>query len=213
MTEKSTGESTHPNHQSSPTSTRSTTFLAASSIAAVMVVILLAMGRQLWCSCGTMAPWSWQIYSEHNSQHLIDPYSFTHVLHGVVFFAVLWPLRNRSIRVGNQSLAVTAGFRLCIALTVEAAWEVLENTSMVIERYRATTISLDYYGDSVANSMSDLAACALGYWFASRVRWQASLILFVTVETALLITIRDSLVLNVIMLVWPIDAILHWQSG
>lgn len=178
-----------------------------------MVVILLAMGRQLWCSCGTMAPWSWQIYSEHNSQHLIDPYSFTHVLHGVVFFAVLWPLRNRSIRVGNQSLAVTAGFRLCIALTVEAAWEVLENTSMVIERYRATTISLDYYGDSVANSMSDLAACALGYWFASRVRWQASLILFVTVETALLITIRDSLVLNVIMLVWPIDAILHWQSG
>ena len=100
-----------------------------------------------------------------------------------------------------------------MAAVIEAAWEILENTPLIIERYRATTISLDYYGDSIANSVFDLLACIIGYAIASRLRWFYSLAILIVVEVVLLATIRDSLLLNVIMLVWPSDAILQWQSG
>lgn len=169
----------------------------------VLVVILHLLGRRPWCKCGGYSPWSWEIYSQHNSQHLIDPYTFTHVLHGIVFFGVLWLLRDR----------LSDSVRLMIAAVVEAAWEVLENTSLIIERYREATISLDYYGDSIANSVSDVLACLLGYLIASRLRWYYSVAIFLAVEVTLLLTIRDSLLLNVIMLVYPSDAILQWQAG
>lgn len=172
-------------------------------ITVVMVTVLWLMGRRMWCKCGGISPWSWDIYSQHNSQHLVDPYFFTHVLHGFLFFAALWPIRFR----------LTADARLLIACLVEACWEVVENTPWVINRYRETTISLDYFGDSIANSVFDLLACLLGYWIASRLKWYSSLAVFVVVEVALLATIRDSLLLNIIMLVWPSDAILQWQSG
>ena len=167
-----------------------------------MVAVLLWLGRRPWCKCGGFSPWSWEIYSQHNSQHLIDPYFFSHVLHGFVFFAVLWPLRHR----------FSGATRLVAAGAVEAMWEILENSPMVIQRYREATISLDYFGDSIANSIFDLIACLLGYTIASRLRWYYVLAIFVIVELVLLATIRDCLVLNVIMLVCPSQAILDWQS-
>ncbi|WP_286177592.1 DUF2585 family protein [Rhodopirellula sp. JC639] len=170
-------------------------------IATSMAIVLWRMGRTPWCECGGDSPWSGEIVSRHNSQHLIDPYSFTHVLHGILFFAVLWPLRHW----------LNARARLIAAALVEAGWEILENTPMIIERYRQATISLDYYGDSIANSVADLLACLAGYMIASRLRWYYSLALLVVVEAVLLATIRDSLLLNIIMLVWPNDAIREWQ--
>jgi hypothetical protein len=165
-------------------------------------VTLHLLGRTLWCKCGGLSPWSWEIYSQHNSQHLIDPYFFTHVLHGFIFFGALWPLRHR----------LSERVRMMTAFVIEAAWEILENSPIIIERYREATISLDYYGDSIANSVSDLLACLLGYVIASRIRWYYSVTIFIVVELGLLLTIRDSLLLNVIMLVYPSDAILQWQS-
>ncbi|QDV85097.1 hypothetical protein TBK1r_40510 [Stieleria magnilauensis] len=192
-----------PNDSSVPTPRARPLGLDVVMIAILMAAALWMLGRTPWCQCGEYSPWSWDINSQHNSQHLIDPYFFTHVLHGVLFFAALWPLRHR----------LSDGIRLKLAVVFEAAWEILENTPLIIERYRATTISLDYYGDSIANSVFDLLACITGYAIASRLRWTYSLALLIVVEVVLLATIRDSLLLNVIMLVWPSDAILQWQSG
>ena len=180
----------------------SRTFLSAAFAVAAACVILRSMGRQWWCNCGDYVPWSWTIHSSHNSQHLIDPYFFTHVLHGVIFFGILKALLPR----------LDAGPRFLIAVIIESAWEILENSPLIIERYRAATISLDYYGDSIANSICDVLACALGYWIAGRIGWRWSIVLFVVVELALMVTIRDCLTLNVLMLVFPIEAIKQWQS-
>ncbi|KAA5541057.1 DUF2585 family protein [Roseiconus nitratireducens] len=173
------------------------------TIIATMAAVLWLMGRTPWCKCGQLVPWSWTVQSMHNSQHLIDPYTFTHVLHGFIFFAALWPLRSR----------LTAPVRITIACVIEGLWEILENSPLIIERYRAATISLDYYGDSIANSVFDVLACLLGYAIASKLRWQTATMIFLAVEVTLLLTIRDSLLLNVIMLTFPMDAILQWQSG
>ncbi len=176
----------------------------ATAIAAVTIVtagVLLAMGRTPWCGCGSPVPWSWVVMSRHNSQHLLDPYTFTHMLHGVAFFAALRLLPAK----------VSVGWRAVMAAALEGAWEILENTEMVIARYRAETVSLDYVGDSVANSVADIAACLLGFWIASRLPWRWSLGLFVAVEIVLLLWIKDSLIVNVIMLIHPVEAIKRWQ--
>ncbi|WP_286763300.1 MULTISPECIES: DUF2585 family protein [Rhodopirellula] len=167
-----------------------------------MVLVLAGMGRRFWCECGSWVPWSWDIWTAHNSQHLIDPYFFSHVLHGVLFFWVLrWvPRLNRT-----QCLL--------IALGLEASWEILENSPLIIKRYREATMAVGYTGDSIANSVTDLAACMLGYWFSSRFPWRWSVALFVASEILMLIMIRDNLLLNVLMLVSPIPAIQEWQSG
>lgn len=169
---------------------------------AATAVALRAMGRSWWCACGNPVPWSWVVHSSHNSQHLLDPYSFTHVLHGVIFFALLKLLLPR---------AATRA-RFLIAVIIESGWEILENSPLIIERYRAATISLNYYGDSIANSISDIAACAVGYWIAGKIGWRWSLAMFVLVELMLVVTIRDCLALNVLMLLHPIEAIKQWQS-
>ncbi|WP_302120370.1 DUF2585 family protein [Allorhodopirellula heiligendammensis] len=173
----------------------------------VMATCLRMMGRQWWCRCGTWVPWSWDIQTSHNSQHLLDPYSFTHVLHGIIFF---WLLTWLSPRISQSGLA--APTRLLIAALIEAAWEILENSPWIIDRYRESTISLDYYGDSIANSISDVIACLLGYFLASKFRLRWSLGFILLTEVVLLLTIRDSLLLNVIMLVCPVEAIKQWQS-
>jgi Protein of unknown function (DUF2585) len=167
------------------------------------VIVLQSMGRLVWCQCGSPVPWSWEIWSMHNSQHLLDPYFFSHVLHGVIFFAVLFLWRKQ----------ISANARFFLAFVVEAGWEILENSPFIIERYRAATMSLDYFGDSMANSMFDILACMLGYWFAASVRWYWSVALFAVFEFAMLVSIRDCLILNVIMLVSPIEAIKQWQMG
>lgn len=164
---------------------------------------LRAMDRLWWCQCGTPRPFIWDTQSSHNSQHLFDPYTFSHIQHGLIFYgvmALIIPGISRVVRFG-------------MAITIECGWEVIENTSWIIEKYRESTMSLDYYGDTVANSMSDIAACGLGYCIAATVPVWASLIGLVVIEVTMLFTIRDSLLLNVLMLVRPIEAIKTWQLG
>ena len=165
---------------------------------------LLSMGRVLWCKCGSAVPWSWNVWSMHNSQHVLDPYAFTHVLHGVGFFAILW------LALGRRVQPI---WRMAITAALESGWEILENSPIVIERYRTTTMSLDYMGDSVVNSMADVGACLFGFWLASKLPWKVSVAFFVVTEVVLLLWVRDSLLVNILQLVWPIEAIKTWQMG
>jgi hypothetical protein len=168
-----------------------------------MALALHRMGRRLWCACGSWSPWSWDIWSAHNSQHVIDPYTFTHVLHGTLYYGLLWLVfRGRA-----------PALRTLLAVAVEAAWEVGENTRRVIEAYRESTISLNYDGDSIVNSVADVAAFVVGYLLAMSLPTLISVAGFVAVEAVLLLTIRDSLLLNVLMLVHPIEAVRTWQLG
>lgn len=144
---------------------------------------------------------SWDIWSPHCSQHLIDPYTFSHVLHGFVLF---WCLAFLPARFSQQQ-------RFVFAALIECAWEIFENSPFVISRYRTATIALEYLGDSVLNSVADVIACMVGYEFATRVRYVWSISAFVLIELALLVAIRDGLILNVLMLLLPIDAIKDWQ--
>ena len=176
---------------------------AALGVAVVTALSLYSMGRGLWCPGGDLSPWSWDIWSIHNSQHLLDPYSFTHMQHGVLAYALLWLVfRSR-----------WPAARLLIAILFEASWELFENTNFVIESYRESTIALNYYGDSVLNSVADIGAFALGYSAAMWLSVWVSAAAFVGVEAVLLLAIRDSLTLNIVMLLHPIDAIKTWQMG
>lgn len=170
-------------------------------IVAVTLIALSVEGRVLWCRLGDYTPWSFAIWSGHNSQHVIDPYSFTHVLHGVIEFWLIGLIFRR----------MPMAWRLALAVLVESVWEVLENSPQVINRYRAETISLDYFGDSIINSTADIACCALGFVIAYKLRFWKSLALFVLTEAVLLLTIRDSLIVNIIMLIYPLDGIKAWQ--
>ncbi len=178
-------------------------WLVIGVIFALAAVALHLQGRVLWCDAGDYVPWSWAVLSQHNSQHLIDPYSFTHLLHGIVEFWLLGLLFPK----------VPVVWRLAMALAIEGTWEVVENTDYVINRYREATISLDYYGDSIANSMADIVFCGIGFLLAYKLRFWLSAAVFAATEAVLLLTIRDSLTLNVIMLLYPLDAIRQWQMG
>ena len=181
-------------------------FLPWIYIAAVLLITAVTeyfQGRVLWCRVGDMMPWSWEVWTPHNSQHLIDPYSFTHILHGVVEFFILGLLFPR----------LPVIWRLVIALFVEGTWEMVENTSYVINRYREATISLNYYGDSIANSLSDIICCGLGFLIGNKLRFWWSLALFIFTEAVLIATIHDSLIINVIMLLYPSDWIRDWQMA
>lgn len=172
-------------------------------IVVAAVVILRFQGRVWWCQAGDITPWSWNIWSTHNSQHIIDPYSFTHVLHGVLEFWLIGLVFRRMPLV----------WRLALAVLIESSWEVAENSAAVIERYRSATISLDYFGDSIINSIADIACCSLGFLIAYKLRFWRSLALFVITEILLIVFIRDSLIINIIMLLFPIEAIRSWQMG
>jgi hypothetical protein len=182
---------------------RSRHWLASGAVAVGMILTLWMMGRIWWCACRTPTPFSTDVNSAHNSQHLLDPYAFSHLLHGIIFYWGLRLIFRGRIRA----------WWLAIALLIEAAWEVVENSPMIIERYRAATASLGYEGDSIVNSTGDLLACLLGFVLARWIGWRGSIALFVVVELAMLAWIRDNLTLNVIMLLYPIDAIRQWQLG
>lgn len=178
--------------------------VAAIVVTAVMAIVLCSQGRIWWCNLGDYSLYvneAWN--SSHTSQHLFDPYTFTHVLHGVMFF---WFTGLLFAKLSNE-------WRFLIATIAETAWEVLENSSFIIEKYRENTASLDYFGDSIANSIGDVAASALGFWIAVKFGWWKSLIFFVFVEIVLLLWIRDGLLLNILMLVYPIEAIKTWQTA
>jgi hypothetical protein len=162
-----------------------------------------SVGRKLWGTGGVAGLWSGDIWSSHNSQFLSDPYSFTHITHGILFFGLLAIVLTR----------LPVRIRLLIAVALEGAWEVLENTNWVIERYRAETISLSYYGDSIINSMGDILACTLGFFLASRLPTRVTVIGTIALEVLLLIWTRDNFALNVVMLIHPSSAIRTWQFG
>ncbi len=178
------------------------------SAAAIFAVIALTVfqlsnqGRIWWCKFGDYSVWSSDAWGKHNSQHLFDPYSFTHILHGVLYF---W-LANLIFR------KLPLVWRFFIAMTVECAWEVVENSSFIIEHYRTATLALDYYGDSIANSLGDVFSCGVGFYLAYKLKFWRSLLLFLLIEIVLLITIHDSLLLNIVMLIHPIEAIKAWQK-
>ena len=180
---------------------------AAIAIACMLAAatIELSMGRVAICKCGYVKLWEGAVNSPGNSQHLADWYSFTHIVHGFLFYALL-------ARVpGCRTLS--RGARLVVAVAIEAAWEAIENTALVIERYRAATISLDYYGDSILNSLSDTVFMIAGFLVAAVVPVPAAVALAVGLELFVGWSIRDNLTLNLIMLIHPFEAIKLWQSG
>jgi hypothetical protein len=174
---------------------------AAGVVLLLMIVLLRAQGRLLLCACGQFEIWTSDTCSSNNSQQLFDPYSLTHVLHGFLFFYLVVLVFRRLAR----------GSQLLLALALEAAWEVFENSSFVIERYRTATAALGYQGDTVVNSIGDLACALIGFLIARQVGIGGSLILFALLELILILWIHDSFVLQILMLVWPIEAIKSWQ--
>jgi hypothetical protein len=177
--------------------------IAAFAIAAAAASIELAMGRVAICRCGYVKFWHGVVNSSENSQHITDWYTFSHVVHGILFYGLLWLAARR----------LPPGARFVTAVLLEAAWEVLENTPLIINRYRAATISLDYYGDSVVNSMSDIAAMMVGFALARRAAVWAAIAVVVVLETMMAVMIRDNLTLNILMLIHPFDVIRRWQMG
>ena len=179
--------------------------LIAAAVALVTGIVELLMGRVLVSKTGRIMLWVGQVATPENSQQLFDWYSFSHVIHGIAFYGLFHLLGRRR--------GWPVGLRLVLAVALEAAWELFENTPFTIERYRAATIALDYYGDSVLNSMSDLACCAAGFSLAWKLPAWASVALIVLMELFVGWMIRDNLTLNIIMLLWPIEAIKRWQRG
>jgi hypothetical protein len=178
-------------------------WLAALILAAAMAAILLWMGRPPICTCGDIKLWTGAVQSADNSQHIADWYTPSHIIHGLLFYALGWAVMRRR----------PTGERYLVAVLIEAGWELLENSPFIIERYRDATFAFGYNGDSVLNSLSDLGWMSLGFLIARRAPIWASIALAVGFELLTLWTIRDNLTLNVLMLVAPVDAIKVWQAG
>lgn len=177
--------------------------LIAALLTAIFIAILFAMGRPPICACGEVKLLHLVVQSAENSQHIADWYTPSHIIHGFIFFGLgrlllkRWPL----------------GLALCAAILVEGAWEILENSPIIIDRYREVTISWGYAGDSIVNSVADLGWMIFGFFLASRLPWKVTLALALLFEVFTAWMIRDNLILNVLMLVAPIEAVKDWQAA
>lgn len=178
-------------------------WLLSAALVIAAGAVLLIMGRSLICPCGTIRLWHGVVASSENSQQLSDWYTPSHLIHGFLFY---WGLHLVLPRV-------PIGWRFLIAMAVEVGWEILENTDAVIDRYRAVTISYEYFGDSVLNSVADMGAMALGFWMAARLPVWLIVTLALALEIGTTLIIRDGLTLNVLMLVWPLDVVRDWQAA
>ena len=178
-------------------------YLLTALIIALAAAYLLWIGREPICKCGDIKLWHGTVVSSENSQHISDWYTPSHIIHGFLFFGILWLVARR----------LSLGWRLAIATLVEALWEIVENSDAVIERYRSVTISLDYFGDSVLNVVADITAMIIGFFLASRLPVWATVALAIALEATTIWLIRDGLALNVLMLLWPLDSVAAWQAG
>ena len=185
------------------TLSRTQTAIIVAGIVAAAAAALYLMGHPLICTCGTVKLWHFDVQSAENSQHLFDWYTPSHLIHGFLFYWLLWLL----------SRPMSFGLRLVLAVAIEASWEVVENTDWVINHYREMTISLDYYGDSVINSVSDILFMVVGFFLAARLPVWLTVTIALALELFVGIMIRDNLTLNVLMFVWPLDSVLQWQQG
>ena len=180
---------------------RTAPFIAIAASLFLLPLLLWVEGRFVICTCGVFRVWSGDTCSSTNSQQLFDPYSFTHVLHGFLLFWLVALVLRRAAPV----------WQLWLALTLEAAWEVFENTRFVIDRYRAETAALGYTGDTIVNSFGDLTCAVVGFLVAQQLGVKRAVIVFLVLEVILAVWIHDSLLLQILMLIHPLEAIKQWQ--
>ena len=177
-------------------------YIAISTLILFVITRLIQQGRLIICSCNKVLLWAGNPWSNDNSQHISDPYSFSHIQHGFIFYYLLKRLFPRVPEI----------WRLFIAITIESCWELLENSSFIIEKYRNNTSSVQYEGDTVINSLADIVCSVIGFYIAKHLGAKYTLWLFILIEISMIYLIRDSLIINTIMIVYPIRPLLNWQT-